>query len=333
MGYKVYFLNPTCKWRFQNLFSTHIKKDKINDQLTIINYKNNFPQRIFPQFFTRLNDLLNRMKLNASLNLKNKNLVWWKFDPYRFLNTRYKKAKSIYHVVDPHMHLWQNKIHAENSDLIVCSSDKYIHYFNVFGCKNIVQMGHGISEEEFEIDQQIVNSITTKYGNFVIFIGAIAHDVNIDILQKIASEHINVLIIGTESVSCPEWAALKESEYVHYIGQLHAKELKNYIAASKAGLIAYNFISKQKNQISRSPLKALNYLAQNKPVITSIDAEIEILNNQGIFKANDIENYTALVRKAVSSELTVNIQAIKSYLDQHKYNTLISNILVLINKC
>lgn len=314
------------------MFSFKIKEQVINPNLKVLTYENNLPQRGLPHFILRLNDLINCKKINTKVKLNSKNLIWWKFEPFRFLSVPHKNiSKQIYHVVDPYMHFWQNKIQAKNADLIICTSPKYVSYFNDLNCKNVVRISHGISDEEFDIDTSTVNTIKGKYGDFIIMIGAIAKDIDIDLLQAIANEKINLVLIGSEPSNSNDWNELKKSEHVFYLGLMHAKNLKNYIAASKGCLIVYNFVSVQKGQVSRSPLKALNYMAQKKPIITTIDAEIESLRNEGIYQAKNTKEFMGLVKKAIRSELNVNVEKVDTYLNKHNYSKLIKDILERLN--
>jgi hypothetical protein len=328
LGYAVFFLNPTLRWSWGNIFSFKIKTNKVNEFLTIIDYKNNFPQQIlFPRLFVLINDLLNCQKIKTQILKTNKQLIWWKFDPYRFLTTPgLNKGKTIYHVVDPHLHLWQNKIQAKNADLIVCTSNKYVDYYKDDGCQNVIQIPHGISEDEFKLDSDRVEMIYEEYGDFVIVVGTIAHDVDINLFKRIAEEKINLLIIGREIIVSDGWEVIKNLKNVHFIGQLHAKELKNYVSAAKAGLITYNFTPKQKHQIGRSPLKVLNYLAQKIPIITSVSSDLDTLNNEVVYRAYNSEEFISFVKRAMGNNLFVNSDKIEHYLQQHSYPRLINTI-------
>ncbi|MBL4592442.1 MAG: hypothetical protein JKX68_01345 [Flavobacteriales bacterium] len=229
------------------------------------------------------------------------------------------------------MHLWQNKIQAKNVDLIICSSNKYSSYYKGINCNHVLEIPHGVSDDEFKLNSTKVNAIKNQYGKFVILIGTIASNVAIKLLKEIALKKINLLIIGSETIRNEEWAALKELDHIHYLGILNAKELNNYIAASQAGLISYQFIPKI-NQVARTPLKALNYLAQYKPIITSIDAEIEELKNHGIYRAKNVKEYVSLVDEAINSTLDLNIEKVNQYLENHKYPILINTILNQFDK-
>ena len=143
---------------------------------------------------------------------------------------------------------------------------------------------------------------------------------------------MNLVVIGSESPGLSQWEEIKKLPHLFYLGSMHAKKLKNYIKAAKACLIVYNFVSLQNDQVSRSPLKALNYLAQNKPIITSIDAEISELENDGVYKADNEEEFIGYVKKAFNNELKVNYDKVESYLKHHKYPELIECILKHLEK-
>ena len=233
-------------------------------------------------------------------------------------------------MVDPYIHFWQNKVQTKNSNIVICTSPKYVDYYKNLNINKVITIPHGISEEEQKIDVNKVNQILNDYGKFAILIGSIDNDINLDLLKKIALKNIKIIIIGSEFKNNFEWEKLKQTNNIFYLGIMHAKELKNYISAAKVCLIAYNF-SPKKNQISRSPLKALNYLAQKKPIVSSIDTEIDILENEGIYKASNENEFFNFVNDGINNQLEINQQKIDDYLKKHKYELLINNILIELN--
>lgn len=332
LGHTVYFINPTSKWNIKNFFSLSVKLHKVGDNLTLVNYQNNFPQTIFKRLFTKLNDIINLIKINRIIDVNNSNLIWWKFEPYRFLNTfPYKKSKSIYHVVDPYNFLWQDLYQVNSADLIVCTNPKYYDYYTTtYPQKKTILIPHGISEEELEQDNQKVSEIKKQYGDFVILIGSIASDLNFELLKIIADNNFKLLILGVVTTKNNCWEELKKHTNIYYLGEIHAKEIKHYIASSNAGLILYNFKSIiDKN--SRTPLKIMNYLAQNKPIITSVKTTLTNLENKCIYNAFDSKEYLSLIQKSFNKKLTVDKNEIKMYLSNQYYSKLISEILNNLN--
>lgn len=329
LGYQVYFINPTNKWNWLNIFSFKVNYAATSyENITIVNYKNNFPQTIFKKFFTKINDFINCIKLNKNIALNDFNLIWWKFEPYRFLSSfPFNKNKHIYHVVDPYSFLWQDVYQMKSADLTVCINPKYYDYYlTKYREKKIILIPHGISGDEFEENVEDVNLIKEKLGDFAVLIGSITEDIDLKLLKKVAESNINLVIIGTEIIKNESWERLKELENVSYLGEVHAKKIKNYIAASKAGLVSYKF----KNTIdknTRTPLKIMNYLAQKKPIITSLKTTLDDLERKGIYHAEDTNEYLELIKKALHNQLYVDENRIKEYLSRHKYPSLINKIL------
>lgn len=326
-GHHVYFINPVQNWSFKNLFSFKVNQVDVFDNLTVIDYKSNFPQRHLPFLFTFLNDFLNSFKLRFILKISNKDTVWWKFDPFRFLSIFfYKKCAKIFHVVDPYIHLWQNKHQAKSANLIICTSPKYIDYYSALTPSKVIEIPHGISPDEFNIDETKKESIIKLYQRFAIVVGTISQEIEIDLLYKLAKKNISLVIIGQELIKNNKWEEIKNFPNVFYLGKMHAKKLKNYISAASVCLILYKFEGK-KEQISRSPLKALNYLAQMKPVVSSIDSDVPSLLNKGIYQASNIEDFINITLKAIESDMVIDNLSITQYLDAHLYPKLISKIL------
>lgn len=117
---------------------------------------------------------------------------------------------------------------------------------------------------------------------------------------------------------------------IEYLGTVPATELKNYIAASKCCLLLYKFDLK-KAIGTGSPLKVMNYLAQFKPVISSIDPEIPQFLGNSIYWAKNHEDYLSLIDQANENLLSTDNEKIKSYLNEHKYPELINTVLRKLN--
>ena len=321
LGYEVYFLNPVKKWSISNIFSFKINIENVSKNLNIVNYKNNFPVKLFPVFFTRINDNINERKLLRQINTKS--IIWWKFDAFRFLKN--KTGKSIYHVVDPYRHFWQDKHLAKESDLIVCTNPKFIPFYKPQNY-NTLFVPHGISTDEFNVNEENVNNIRLTYDDFALIIGTIYDDFDFELMQYLAQNNIKILIIGKENNHNALWPIIKQHKNVNYLGVMHAKDLKDYTAASKVCLVVYKPDSR-KEFGSRSPLKIMNYIAQNKPVITSFDLEINELNNFVIYKADNYSVFLELVRKAKKNEIIVDKDKISNYLYRNIYTSLIKKII------
>lgn len=326
-GYSVYFIDPVVRWRPRDLFSIKVTSRQVEPNLTVVSYQNNFPVRVFPKLFRTLNDWLNSRKLKRVFRAKR--MLWWQFDHIRFVTIgRLPVARRIYHVEDPHMNATNNHSIAKAANLIVCTSPKYLPFYSSYQAPKLY-VPHCISKEEFALNENRVQAIKKQYPNCMVLIGSINEYVDFELLHKlVVNTDAPILLIGKETTlnekSKRLWQALQHN--VMYLGPVHAKQLKHYIAAATICLIAYRFDMK-KAVGTGSPLKALHYLAQHKPVVTSIDSEIETLEGRAIYRAEDREDFIRLVQAGLAGRLEVDREAVDQYLSEHTYGSAIRKIL------
>lgn len=329
LGHQVYFINPTSKWNWGNIFSFKVDFTATNyENLTVVNYKNNFPQTIFSKFFTYLNDFLNCIKINKNISLNNSKLIWWKFDPFRFISSfPFNKSRQIYHVVDPYNSLWHDKYQATNSDLIICINTSIKYYLTNFSKKKIIYIPHGISEEELLVDSNSCSIIRQKHGDFILLVGTISNTINFDLLEKIADNVMNTLVIVGKQTelkdnSLKRWNDLKNKNNVIFNGPVNSKEIKNWVSASKICIVVYNY-----NLKHQTSLKIMNYLAGLKPIVSTLNGELLGLNNEGIYCAKNDDEFLDFLNKGVNDELLINENKINTILLERRYDFLIKKIL------
>lgn len=325
LGYKVFFINPCSRWKIKNIFSNKIKVQQINPNLFTVDYNNYLPQFILERTHAKLNDRINIKRLSKKLQLGAESVLFWKFDPFRFsIPLKHKNIRNIFHVVDPYFHFWQNKPSAIHSDLVVVINKRLYDKYDFIREEKKLIIPHGISNDEKEISQSEVENLKNKYGNYFIYVGNLSNDIDTDLFKAVIEKH-KILVIGNNSFNVIEKELLNHPN-CKFLGIKKSKELNNYIAASIGGLILYKF-PKQDNSIVRTPLKALNYLAQNKPIITSINTNIPELLNLAIFQAKDKENFIELLNKINSGEIIVDEEKTNEYLSSVQYSKLIERIL------
>lgn len=330
LGNNVYFINAPLKWKASNLFNTEFRTKKIDTNLTLVEYNNPFPLRFFKRFFLKLNDSIIGKKLkNLIKNDKNK-ILWWQFDPFRFVNIpAIPTSKRLYHVVDPYQHIWSDAIIAKKADLIVVVSRFYKKRYNHLNRKTIC-IPHGISQNELSIDDKKLNLIKKEIGSdYIIFVGTINPDVNIKLIEKIALEIPNtkIIIIGpvvNSKGSNIDLKSLKKTNNIIHLGAINANLLKEYVKLASVTIVPYN-VNKSLN-VHRTPLKILNYIAQSKIIITTLNYEIEQLNNVLIYKTENSEEFIALIKNALNNQLHFDQKAILDYQQSVLYPKLINTI-------
>ncbi|WP_044212792.1 hypothetical protein [Flammeovirga sp. OC4] len=330
LGHSVYFVNAPKRWNIKHLLDWSVKVNKIKKNLHTIDFVNPFPIRFFSGFFLFLNDLINSYKLRSIT--KDEEIIFWQFDHNRFVRAPFLKfKKKIYHIADPYMGAKNDVLIAKCADLIICTSDKYLrHYKEITKQQNVIYIPHGISEDEGVIDLSKVENYKSKYGNYVLFIGTINHDVDLGIFESIIKKY-KLLVIGKVLIPSSRWEELHKHQNFIYLGIVHAQQLKDYIAGAFICITAYRF-DLQKTGANRSPLKILNYLRQYKSIIVSTDSELEELEGKVIFKARNYQHFLELISQHKGELLNHHKVEINNYLEKHKYPKLIEQILQCLNK-
>lgn len=280
----------------------------------------------------RLNDFINSHKIRKELNL-NDDTIMWTFDPLRFIYYTLSD-KVVYHVVDPYMMLNQTKkydrILSKKANLIVSTSINYQLYYQKEYSKKVLNIPHAISSEETQIDKNIVSILNKKYGKYIILVGTITEHVDISILEFIVENfNNNLLVLGKDKSGLIEKSDLRKNTNFYYLGIIHAKEIKNYIKASSICITSYKF--NLNKGLGSGSLKFMNYLSQEKPIITTIDSEILELENMVIYKVENINELETLLNLGLKNELYVDKTAIKKYLSKNSYQNAISKILSRLN--
>lgn len=330
LGHQVFFINAPQKWSFKNLFNHNFKATKIDVNLSIVDYNNPFPLRINKAFFLKLNDYLIGKKLKA-LAPENRPIIWWQFDPFRFIDLpAFPNATRIYHVVDPYQHIWSDIELAKRADLLVLVSKLYEKNYQQLNKKS-VYIPHGISANELIIDATRVQKIRQELGEgYLIFVGTINPDVDLALLHKIATE-INdqkLVLIGPVRVLPTDKAQLEQlfaHENVVHLGTKKATELKEYISLASIGIVPYK--NEKVENVHRTPLKLLNYIAQSKPIVTTLNYELDNLKNQIIFEAYQHKDFIAQLRAILIGKRSVNHSLIEAYQTSVLYPKLITKIL------
>ena len=232
------------------------------------------------------------------------------------------------------METWQDTLLSKKTDLIVCTSPKYVPYYERrFPRNNIMHVAHGISGKEQMVDYEVALEISEKFGEYILLIGTINDDLDFDLLGRILKS-FKVVMAGSvhlkEAQNRAKWEQVRIEENLHFLGIVHAKKLNNYVSSAKLCVLLYKF-SLKKTLGTGSPLKILNYLAQYKPIISSIDPEIPALVGMGIYWAKNESEFLRYCQEGMSDNLEVNKYLVKDYLDKHQYPDLIKSVLRMLD--
>jgi hypothetical protein len=315
----VYYINPPKKWEFKNIFHNSLNKINEGSNLTILNYINKFP--VFINALNKYNEYYNESKVAKELKkIGAKKILIWHFDSYRssFSNNFFDKSiivKRVYHVIDP---FYKNPIDrwlCNKSDQIVITSPRNNNYYSEFSEK-VINIPQSL-DIEHERDLLMGNiSVKQKFTeNYFVLLGTISDDLDFDWLLGLLNTLDFKLIIVGKVINLTQTdkldRILKHSN-VDYRGVLSPDEFYPILKKAIAGMIVYN---EERRLKVCSPLKALNYIISELPVITNIDCEIPELKNNSIYYTEDINRYNELVKLALNRNLKIDQVAVDDYLN------------------
>ncbi|MEP4533560.1 MAG: glycosyltransferase [Cyclobacteriaceae bacterium] len=326
MGHIVYFLNSPAKWEFQNLFKFKIYKRHINANLLVLDYYSQFPIRVIPSLFSLINDFINSWKLKKIIS--EEHVVFWQFDPFRFASLFFFKNKRIYHVVDPYGHLPNDKKIIKKADLIVLVSE---YYDSLYPRDKSMVIGHGIGSEEQKIDQQRLEKVQEQIGTgYIIFVGTISCDVDIDLISELAKAipKIDLIIIGPAGKMNDKehikFQSLIGQSNVKLLGVINSRDLKYYLEGASLGIVPYKI--QMKGNIHRTPLKIMSYLAHNIPIVSTLNYELKEFENKWIYTRNDHRLFIHECKYLVNAR-DQKKKFSESSIEELKYPKLIEKIL------
>lgn len=317
----VFYINPPKKWGIKNIFNYSLNKKKINDKLTVLNYINKLPA-IF-NLFNWYNEYYNERKLAKEINLFNcKQILVWHFDSFRnkYNHKFFLKGvsvKRIYHVIDPFFKNPIDRWLCAVSDLIIITSSRNNKYYEDFTDK-IINIPQCL---DLELQYSFLNEnkgieVKSKLNYFVL-LGTISDDIDFDWLFELLKVNgFKLVIIGKIidiAKSKHKWDTLLRIEYVEYLGLLSPKEFYPVLKKAMAGLVVYN---EERRAKICSPLKAINYIISDIPVITNIDCEIPELVNHSIFYCDNIQEMTHKVLQALNNNFNSDKTKAQAYLEK-----------------
>lgn len=329
MGHEVYFLNAPTQWHWQQVGQVNLKFTPIHQGLTVVDYSNPFPLRLHKRLALYCNDSLVSKALYKALP-QERPILWWQFDPFRFVDIpAFRNSKRIYHIVDPYQHIWTDALLAQKADLLVLVSQLYETVYQTFG-KPMLYIPHGISEQERQLRPDRLETIQQQWGkDYLLFVGTLNPDVDVALLHLLADTiDRTLLLIGPNKLTTEQQASfetLTTKNNVAYLGVQKATDLKEYVALAAVGLIPYQ--QERQENVHRTPLKLLNYLAQATPIVTTLNYELQQLNDVLIYAANSSEEFLKAVQALLQGHKTVDQAAAKAYGDRVLYPVLLEKIL------
>ncbi|MES2514084.1 MAG: hypothetical protein V4580_08055 [Bacteroidota bacterium] len=302
----VFYIAPPKKWKLKNIFENSFKTLKQSKKLQVLHYINRLPSFLDRN---KYNDAYNERKMGALLkNGGYKKILLWHFDSYRssfshaFFDNNFTITR-IYHVIDP---FYKNPIDrwlCKVANSIVITSPRNNGYYSDFKNK-VINIPQSL---DIQLQQTLLNGRQHAFLKpdlpFVVLLGTISDDIDFDWILNLLEINIRVVIIG-KSTGLVKSKSISEIVFNHsnaeYLGVLSPEEFYPILSKAKAGLIVYN--EDRRSKVC-SPLKALNYLVSNIPVITNIDCEITELSGKCIFNCVDSSQFVDKVKHALNGSI------------------------------
>ena len=181
-----------------------------------------------------------------------------------------------------------------------CNGVDYEHYQNI--------------DKNFEFDKQFKQILEEKKP-IIGYYGAFASWFDYNMIRELAINRpqYNIVLIGSKYDETFEKSGIEKISNIHFLGSKDYKILKNY--ASKFDVCTVPFLV---NDITKatSPLKIFEYMALEKPIVTT--AMDECKKYKSVMIANNTEEFISLIDKAIK----LNKEDDKSYFETLKKEAL-----------
>jgi len=330
-----YFVSLPDRWRWKDLFSFRASLMETPEGVRVVEYRNNLPLRLLGRRLASLMNLWNARKLARIMPARE--YVIWSFFPTSLANHLAglnAGSKVIYHVVDPYIDRPYDRYFARTADEVVAINPWYLRFYSRVNARCTL-VPHGIRPSDRDSDPAQVRAYRERYGRFAVLASGLSRSLNFPLLLQLARERPDVpLVIAGKRFPLPARVqelsdALFSLGNVHYVGVLHPAKLKDLVRAASVGLVTYDFepARSEPGEAGRTPLKALTYLAQHCPVVSTNNSYVPEVEGRGFFKAEDTAHFRELVDQVLLGGRAVDATAIDTYLDGVSYAALSRRIL------
>lgn len=338
-AHTVYFVALPERWRWTDLFSFGVKVRTVKEGVKVVSYRNNLPLRYMPRSVTNLMAWLNGRKLRRLQ--PHGEVVHWCFHPIEVAQARALRSPGtslIYHVVDPFQRFPQDRPLAREADLVVAINPWFEEYYSAIN-PHCILIPHGVRREDRVSDAAGAQRFRTTHGRYAVLATGLGNSVNYALLSQVAERFrdLRIVIAGQmfplEEAHRAARERLLARPNVRYVGVMHPNELRDLVRGAAIGLLTYDFEKRNDTPIGpgRTPLKVLTYLAQSCPVVSTNNSYVPALNDRGFFKADDDDEFIALMDDVLQGRRMVEADAVEKYLDTVEYGALIKRILMAVD--
>ena len=206
--------------------------------------------------------------------------------------------------------------HIDNIYVIVTADAIMQDVIEKRGDKNLAVSCNGVDyeffknlDENFEYDEDFKN-VLDENKPIIGYYGALANWFDYELVRKLAEErpNYNIVFFGIEYDDSWQKNKLFEYKNIHFLGSRNYAVLKNF--ACKFSVCTIPFLINSITEAT-SPVKLFEYMALNKPIVTTDMKECRKYKSVMIAKTHD--EYIELIDKAV--EISNNKESNKDYYD------------------
>ena len=187
---------------------------------------------------------------------------------------------------------------------IVATADKLLNDVKRVRSKNYVLATNGVTLEDFIVDESFETPIKIKelkkhYDKLIGYYGALAKWFDYELINKVAKAYPNyaIVLIGLKYDDSLDKSNVLKNSNVYYLGKIDYKELIKY--SSKMDVLTIPFLINEITE-STSPVKLFEYMATQKPILTTAMKECKKYKSINI--ANSHEEFIKKIPKVIELE-------------------------------
>ena len=211
----------------------------------------------------------------------------------------------------------------ENVYVVVTADELYTEVIKKRGNKNLAFSTNGVDYEHFQTVKENYNfnakfkKIIEQKKPIIGYYGALASWFDYDLLKKLleSRKDYNIILFGYKYDDSFEKEEIEKYNNLHFLGTCNYNILHHYANKFDVCVIPFKI-----NDITKatSPVKIFEYMALNKPIVTTKMHECE--KYKSVMIAKDAKNFISLVDKAI--EMNKNKNKHNEYFKQLKTDAL-----------
>ena len=196
-----------------------------------------------------------------------------------------------------------------DNPIVVCTATKL--YNNISDSNSKVLITNGVDYEHFKYSNyetpEDLKKIKNNYDYLICYYGALASWFNYDLINKVAKDKkLGIVLIGQDYDKTLEKSNILKNDNVYYLGRKSYDDLPKY--GCNCDLFIIPFVINDITE-STSPVKLFEYMAQEKPVVTTALPECKKYKSV-LYSEND-QNFIDNIYKAIK---LINDKSYKSTL-------------------